>query len=157
MYERALFLCALGLVLSLVLLIYEHRASQHERLRIERLRMGSLYGAIYPLVMEMRRHELDRVRVERDRVVFYSVCPPGKVGEFVMEDHHFPPMTRNCTRALALLLSEDIPVLQEDANYRLKRYRVERPNGIRDDAYLYIVTNYYKAALIYKRAHVELW
>lgn len=153
----ALFLCVLGLLLALALLIYDHRRRQHEQLRIERLRLGALYREMLPLVKDMRRHDLDRVRVERDRVIFYGVCPPGKIGEFVLAEYSFPPMSRACTRTLTLLLAEDIPALREDTHYRLKRYRVERPNGMLDDAYLYVIRSYYKSSLMYKREHVELW
>lgn len=153
----ALFLCVLGLLLALALLICDHCARQHECLRIERLRLGELYGRMLPLVQDMRRHDLDRVRVERNRVTFYGVCPPGKIGEFVLADYDFPPMSPACTKTLTLLLAIDIPALQEEAHYRLKRYRVERPNGIRDNAYLYIMRGYYKTSLMSKRAHVELW
>ena len=153
----ALFFCASGLLAALALLIYDHRSREHERLRIERLRRRSLYREMLPLVRDMRKRDLDRVRVERDRVVFYGVCPPGKIGEFVLAEYNFPPMSRSCTRTLTLLLAEDIPALRKESNYRLKRYRVERPNGIRDDAYLYTMRSYYKTALMAKREHVELW
>ena len=69
----ALFFCALGLLTALALLIYDYRSREHERLRIERLRRGSLYREMLPLVRSMRKHDLDRVRVERDRVVFYGM------------------------------------------------------------------------------------
>lgn len=153
----ALFLCVLGVVLAIALLVWDHRRRQHERLRMERLRLGPLYGELYPIVADVRRHDLDRVQVERNRVIFYGVCPPGRIGEFVLADHHFPPMSKACTRTLTMLLAEDIPALQEDAHYRLKRYRVERPNGIRDDAYLYIIRSYYKTALMRQREHVQLY
>lgn len=153
----ALFLCVLLIALAVILLVGEYRYRQHERLRMERLRLGPLYGELYPIVTDVRRHDLDRVQVERDRVVFYGVFPPGRIGEFVLADHGFPPMSRACTRAMALLLAEDIPALQEDAHYRLKRYRVERPNGVKDDVYLYIIRSYHKTALMRQREHVQLY
>ena len=152
-----LFLCAAGLIAAFALLFFDARRHQHELLRMERMRSSPLYYEIYPLVQSARRYVLDRVLVERDRVVFFSMYPPGKIGEFSTTAHNFRPLTRERVRTLTLLLAEDMPALQENAHYRLKKYPVIRPNGIRDDGYIYVMRSNYKTALMLKRQRARLY
>ena len=53
--------------------------------------------------------------------------------------------------ALSQVLAMDLPVLQSDWNYRLRRIRVTRPNGMQDDAYIYSARSPYKARLLAAR------
>lgn len=152
-----LFLCAAGLIAAFALLIYDARRHQHELLRMERMRGSALYYEIYPLVLHARRYVLDRVQVERDRVIFYSMYPPRKIGEFSITGSGFRPLTRERVRTLTLLLAEDMPALQENGHYRLKKYRMIRPNGIRDDGYLYVMRSNYKTTLMLERQRARLY
>lgn len=157
MGNGTLFLCAAGLIAAFALLIWDSRRHQHELLQMERMRSSPLYYEIYPLVLHARRFTLDRVLVERDRVIFFSMRPPGKIGEFSIVENGFRPLTKERVRALALVLAEDMPALRENAHYRLKKYRVTRPNGIRDDGYLYIMRTAYKTTLMLKRQRARLY
>lgn len=151
-----LFFCAFGLVAVLALLIADEKRRQHELLQMERMRSSMLYYELYPLVLFARKHDIDRVQIERNRVVFYGVCPPGSMGEFSLTERNYRPLNEQRTRALMLVLAEDIPILRENGCYRLQRYRVYRPNGKRDDAYQYVIRSRYKTALMYERKRVRV-
>ena len=129
----------------------DRRRRQHEQLDKQRMRESMLYYEIYPLVVEARKHQIDRVIIERSRVVFYAVCPPGLLGEYVLTDRGHRPLNELRTWALAQVIAEDVPILQESGCYRLKRYRVTRPNGRKDDAYQFIIRTRYKTELMYAR------
>lgn len=156
MENWALFLCGALLVSAFVLLIVDERRRQHDLLRMERMRTSALYYDLFPMVQYAREHDIDRLRVERNRVIFYGVRPAGRMCEFILEDWDYRPLDRERTRALAMLLAEDVPILQSRACYQLRRYKVTRPNGIRDDGYLYTIRSDYKTSLIYARSRVRL-
>ena len=136
---------------AVVLYWSDRRRLQHEQIDKERMRGSMLYDEIYPLVAEAKKHQIDRVLVERSRVVIYTVCPPGLLGEYVLTDRGHRPLNDIRTWALAQVIAEDLPVLQHSACYRLRRYRVMRPNGRRDDAYQFIIRSRYKTELMYAR------
>lgn len=151
-----LFFCAAGLVLAFILLIADEKRRQHELLSMKRMRSSMLYYDLYPLVAYARKHDLDRVRVERSRIVFYGVCPPGRIGEFVLAERGYRPLNARRTLALTRVLAEDIPLLRSGTCYRLRRYTVQRPNGLRDDGYQYVICSHYKTALMYERQWARL-
>ena len=145
-----LFCCAAALGM-LVLLWTDHRRRQHEQIDMKRMRGSMLYYEIYPLILEARKHEIDHVLVERTRIVFFAVCPPGEIGAYVFSEWGHRPLNSRRTLALAQAITYDLPVLQENRYYRLKRYRVTRPSGQKDDAYQFIIRNSYKTQLMYAR------
>jgi hypothetical protein len=145
-----LFFCAAALGMLLVLWV-DHSRRQHERIDKERMRGSMLYYEIYPLVLEARKHEIDHVLIERTRIAFFAVCPPGEIGAFVLSEWGHRPLNSRRTLALAQVIADDLPVLQEPRCYRLKRYRVTRPNGQKDDAYQFIIRSGYKTELMYAR------
>lgn len=151
------FACVIALAGAGILLIVDHRSRQRETLRVERMRNSALYWQLKPLVEFASRHDIDSIRVERDLIAFFSVCPPGKMGEFVPSQFGYAPLSSHKTLALAQLLSEDLPQLQSSAKYRFRRYSVIRPNGTKDNAYRYTIRSGYKTALVYERKHVRLW
>ena len=55
---------------------------QRQLLSMERMRGSALYADLYALVCIARQHDLDEVRVERDRVSFFSMQPAGCLGRF---------------------------------------------------------------------------
>ncbi len=152
-----LFACACLLLGAATLLIMDRRTRQREALWMERMRHSNLYWQIVPLVDFARRHDIDSVRIERDHISFFSVCPPGKMGEFIPSQMGFTPLNAHNTLALAQLLAEEMPLLQSDSKYRFRRYRVMRPNGVWDMAYEYTIRSSYKTALMYERKRVKLW
>ena len=139
---------ALGMLL---ILWYDHRRRQHEQMDKERMRGSMLYYEIYPLIQEAQKHEIDHVQIERTRVVFYAVCPPGEIGSFVMREWGHRPLNPQRTWALAQVIADDLPVLQENQCYRLQRYKVTRPTGQKDQAYQFIIRSAYKTELMYAR------
>lgn len=145
-----LFFCAAALGM-LAILWMDHVRRQHERMDVERMRGSMLYYEIYPLVVEARRHNIDHVIIERTRVVFFSVCPPGELGAFVMSEWGHRPLNPRRTMALAQAIADDLPILQENRCYKLKRYKVMRPNGQKDDAYQFMIRSSYKTELMYAR------
>lgn len=152
-----LFLCGAAFALALGLLIWDDRRRRHELLRMERMRASSLYYQLYPQVMFARQHQLDRVQIERNRITFYAICPPGRICDFVVAEYGFRAMTPKRVQALMHLLAEDIPALQINAHYRLRRYRIIRPNGQKDFGYLFTIRSRYKTHLMQARQHVQLY
>jgi hypothetical protein len=104
-----------------------------------------------PWWCEARRHNIDHVIIERTRVVFFSVCPPGELGAFVMSEWGHRPLNPRRTMALAQAIADDLPILQENRCYKLQRYKVMRPNGQKDDAYQFMIRSSYKTELMYAR------
>lgn len=151
------FACAIALIGACILLMADHRSRQKEALRVERMKHSAMYWQMVPMIEFARRHDIDCIRVERDRVSFFSVCPPGKMGEFIPTSFGYAPMNEHKTLALAQLLSEEFPQLQSASKYHFRRYRVMRPNGIWDKAYQYTIRSNYKTALMYERKRVKLW
>lgn len=152
----ALLVCAAGLIAAFILLLVDERRRQHELMHMERMRGSMLYYDLYPLVAFARKRDIDRVRVERGRIIFYGVCPPGRMGEFVLSQRGYRPLSAQRIRALAQVLAEDIPILQAGACYTLRRYPVLRPNGQKDYGYQFVIRSQYKTALIYERRRVRL-
>lgn len=145
-----LFFCAAAV--GMLLILWGDRVRrQHEQVDKERMRGSMLYYEIYPLVVEARKHDIDHVQIERTRIVFFSVCPPGEIGAFVLSEWGHRPLNPRRTLALAQVIADDLPILQESQCYRLKRYRVMRPNGKKDDAYQFIIRSRYKTEIMYAR------
>ena len=124
---------------------------QRQLLSMERMRGSALYADLYALVCIARQHDLDEVRVERDRVSFFSMQPAGCLGRFDLTVGGYRYLNDRQVLALSQVLAMDLPVLQSDWNYRLRRIRVTRPNGMQDDAYLYSARSPYKARLLAAR------
>jgi len=153
----ALFFFAALIFTSIALLIWDTIRRQHELKMMERMRRSRMYYEMYPLVKYVRKHDIDKIRIERTRIIFYSVNPPGKMGDFVLAEWGYRPLTPAHTRALTLVLAEDLAPLQESRWYRLRRYTVMRPNGIKDDTYQYTITPRYKTLLVTQRKRAYLY
>lgn len=152
-----LFACASVLFGASILLILDYRSRQRDALRMERMKHSEMFWQLLPMIDFAKRHDIDSIRIERNHISFFSVCPPGKMGEFIPTDYGHPPMSERKTLALAQLLADEMPVLQSSSRYRFRRYRVMRPNGIWDKAYEYTIRSSYKTALMYERKRVKLW
>ena len=150
MSAGALAVCAAGVGLLLSFLI-DRRRRQHEQLYVKRMQGSMLYYELYPLIALARKHDIDHVQVERSRIVIYSVCPPGKIGEYVLSEWGRRPLNPERTWALAQALALDLPILQETQQYRLRRYRVIRPNGQKDYGYQFMIRRGYKTELMQAR------
>ena len=111
-----LFFCAAALGM-LAILWMDRVRRQHERMDVERMRGSMLYYEIYPLVVEARAHDIDHVLIERTRVVFFSVCPPGEIGAFVMSEWGHRPLNPRRTMALAQVIADDLPILTRPVSY----------------------------------------
>ncbi len=145
-----LFFCAAAIgMLSAVWI--DHNRREHELMDKKRMRGSMLYYEVYPLVVEARKHEIDHVLIERTRVVFFAVCPPGEIGAYVLSAWGHRPLNPRRTWALAQVIADDLPVLQESQCYRLRRYKVMRPTGQKDDAYQFVIRSGYKTEIMYAR------
>ncbi len=140
-----------ALAAAVIALLVDSNRRRHEEMYAQRMRRSALYYEIYSLVSEARKHEIDRVQIERSRIVFYAVYPPGKIGEYVMFDHGHRMLNAQRTLALVQSVMEDLPVLQDTRCYRLQRYTVTRPNGKKDYGYQFIIRSHYKTRLMYAR------
>lgn len=152
-----LFACAAVLLGASILLILDRRSRQFEALRVERMKHSTMYWELLPMIDFAKRHDIDSIRIERDHIAFFSVCPPGKMGEFIPSQMGYAPLSEKKTLALAQLMADEMPLLQSSSRYRFRRYRVMRPNGIWDNAYEYTIRSSFKTALMYERKRVKLW
>ena len=144
-------LCCVMLVCAGLLLWSDHRRRQHEQINKERMRGSMLYYEIYPLVAEAQKHPIDRVVVDRSRVTIHTVYPPGMLGEYALTATGHRPLNEDRTWALLQVIADDLPALRQARCYRLKRFRVTRPNGKKDWAYMIIIKNHYKAEVLCAR------
>ena len=125
------------------------RAQQsHDLIYKQRLRHSELFAQIYPLIERAKASDLERVQIERTRVSFYSVYPPGIIGEFSLTDTSWSPMDERKLWAMTQAIADDLPILLENKCYRLSHMRVQRPNGIWDSMYHYDINMGYKTELI---------
>lgn len=145
-----LFFCAAAVGL-LLLFIQERVARQHEEMYKQRMRGSMLYYEISSLIDEAKKHDLDRVLIERGRVAFYAVCPPGEVGSYLFSEHGHRPLNPDRVWALTQVIADEFPLLREKQCYRMKRYPITRPNGQTDDAFQFVIRTAYKTDLMYAR------
>lgn len=138
------------------LLIWEHTRRAHQLLAMQRMRNSQMYADLYELIKVCQGYDLDEVRIERDRVTFFGMFPPGCIGVFSLTVGGYRYMNARRVQALTQVLAVDLPQLQSDRHYRLRRYKVMRPNGMLDNAYVYTARSTYKAKVLYARRHVAL-
>ena len=153
----AFFFFAAAIVTGASLLISDLVRRQHELDYMIKLRNSDMYRDFYPIIQSVRKRDLDRVMIEKNRILFYGVNPPGVLECFVLGEWNYQPLTDRQIRALTLLLAEDIDPLKEKEWYRLKQYKSERANGKKDLAYRYTITHKYKAQLLAARSRVRLY
>ena len=139
---------------SIALFVVEHIRRAHHELAMKRMRESALYAELYELILYAQRYDLDEIRIERDRISFFSMIPPGCIGVFDLTLGGYRYLNRRKVLALTHVLSVDLPQLQSNRQYRLKRYRVMRPNGQMDDAYVYTARSAYKARVVMKHRRV---
>ena len=145
--------CVLGAV---ALLGWDHTRRAHQLLAMQRMRNSQLYADLYQLIKVCQQYDLDEVRIERDRITFFGMFPPGCIGVFNLAVGGYRYLNARRVEALTQVLALDLPQLQSDRHYRLRRYKVMRPNGMLDNAYVYTARSAYKARVVYARKHVLL-
>lgn len=146
----------LALAVGIYLLIRYQRERQKELYRMEALRDSRLYKDIYPLILRAAARDLDQVRIERDRITFTLVCPPGTLGVFELCQCGHRQMSRTRTRVLAEVVAEDIEILRDRGKYGLSRYRITRANGSVDYGYVYTIRTPYKDAVMEARRRISM-
>ena len=152
--DRLVLAGALCCLLALALWIANWRWTRRERLRMVKLRGSKMYADLYHLVRLARERELDQVRIERTRVTFTSVCPPGVLFEYKIRNISLRSLGKDRTRVLAEVLGEDIAKLNS-IHYSLRRYRVWRSDGTWEWGYAYTLRPVYKARLLKSRKTVQ--
>ena len=155
MEQGMLVLCAVCLTLAFALFFRERHRIRKERLLMTKLRGGSFYAGMYDMVRYARKYDLDQVRIERNRIVFSAVSPPGKLCEYSLSGAGVRVLSDCRARVLAEVLGEDIPALRTSV-YSLRRYRVMRPNGKIDYGYVYTLRSLYKTRLLYAKRYAPL-
>ena len=141
-------LSVVGLLAAICLILYDARRRQHEALEMKRMRMSALYADLYGIIESAREHAVDEVRVEHNRLLLTAVFPSGKLAEYVFSANNHRYLSATRTRALMHALTQDIPGLQKPDQYKMTRYYTRRPNGQRDEAYLFTIRSDYKTRLI---------
>ena len=127
----------LALAVGIYLLIRYQRERQKELYRMEALRDSRLYKDIYPLILRAAARDLDQVRIERDRITFTLVCPPGTLGVFELCQCGHRQM-------------------RDRGKYGLSRYRITRANGSVDYGYVYTIRTPYKDAVMEARRRISM-
>ncbi len=123
---------------------------------MEALRDSRLYKDLYPLIRRAAARDLDQVRIERSRITFTLVYPPGTLGVFELRQAGHAQMSRIRTRVMAEVLAEDIELLQDRRKYALTRYRIIRANGAVDYGYVYTVRTPYKDRIMEARSRLTM-
>lgn len=144
-----LTLCAVFFLAGLGILIWQRIESAHQLVAMRKMRGGEMYAAFYPVLMEALDKGIDEVRIEKERVTFMGIEPPGKSAEFNFMQEGFRCPDTSRLETLTLLIALDAEDLQSERNFALHRYQVMRPNGDVEKAYVYSARQGYRAA--YKR------
>ena len=146
----------IALISGILLLIHYKREREKELRRIEALRQMQVYRDMLPLVQRAASRDLDQVRIERDRIVFTLVSPPGTLGIYELQQCGHSQMSRTRTRVMTELLAEDIDLLRDRTKYNLIRYRIIRANGSMDYGYLYTIRSPYKDKIMEARRRISM-
>ncbi len=155
---QPLGICAwcLALAAGLLLMARYRRERPKEIFRMEALRDSRLYKYLYPLSCRAAARDLDQVRIERNRITFTLVYPPGTLGVFELRQAGHAQMSRVRTRVMAEVLAEDIEALQDRRKYGLTRYRITRANGSVDYGSVYTVRTAYKDRIMEARSRLTM-
>ena len=148
-------ICVALAVLGLALLWHEHIRQSHQLLAMRKMRGSKLYEELYAIVESVRERDLDEVRIERDRISFFSIYPPGKIADFDLQKAGYHPLDNQRAFALAQVLAMDIPQLQSSRNYDFRRYKEMRPNGAANEIYVFTVRKAYKAEVMAHRTRMN--
>ncbi len=140
---------------ALTLLIREHIQENHLLIAMRKMRGSTLYADLYGLVDSIRGKEIEEIRIQRGKVSFFGIYPPGRIGEFDFSQHGYSYLNDEKVYALAQVLAFDIPQLQSAKDYKLEKYRLERPNGTKDDAYAFIVRPEYKKKVMASHSRIS--
>ncbi len=115
---------------------------------MRKMRGSALYAELYEMLTLLNDKNLDEVRIERDRISFSGINPPGRLADFNLAERGYRFLDQDRILALVQVLALDLPALQNTRNYRLSRYYVTRPNGTRDSAYHYTAKGEYKMKVL---------
>ena len=148
MRDSVWIICLIMAAAALVLWWKDRSSNRHLILCMRRMRGSRFYAALYPTVEKMRSMDIDEVRVERNRVTFFSIYPPGKVAEFTMDTRGFGSLDNEHAYALAQVLAMDLPQLQSGRDYDFRCYKTMRPNGTKDDTYVFTAKKHYKQSVL---------
>lgn len=143
-------------IVGCALLFRYYRERQKELFRMEALRASRLYKDLYPLIQRAAARDLDQVRIERSRITFTLVYPPGTLGVFELSQAGHFQMSRTRTRVMAEVIAEDLEILRDPGKYSLSRYRIVRANGSVDHGYVYTIRTPYKDAIMEARRRLSM-
>ncbi len=150
-----LMICVLLFLAGLSILIWQRTRYAHQLAAMRRLRESELYAAFYPVLQSAMEKGIDEVRIEKERITFMGIIPPGKSAEFVFTAEGFRCPDRGRLEAMTQLIALDAEDLQSEKYFALSTYRVIRPNGDVERAYVYSARQGYRQAFKRRAAASE--
>ena len=148
-----LILCAALFVSGLAILIFQRVENAHQLVAMRKLRGSDLYASLYPVLESALEKGIDEVRIEKDSVTFMGIIPPGRSGVFDFAAEGYRCLDSYRLKTLTQLIALDAQDLQSERYYALHKYKVMRPNGEMDRAYIYSARQAYRQ--MFKRSVTE--
>lgn len=125
----------------------DRRHAQMDEIRVQKMRNGSMYAMLYPMVKKCRKRYVEQVSISRHGIMIGLISPPSAHVEFDFEEKGFYALTPEQLRALCLILEKDLEVLMNKSRYRFERKVIAKPNGDKETVYFYTIKSGYKAAI----------
>ena len=130
------------------MLLWDKKRTADELAEMEKMRASTLYQNIYPIIKDMRRVNLDRVVIERDKIEFFGMNPSTMLRSFCFSQHGLRMLKPRRLWALTQVLAEDMAELNDRRHFRLQIHRVELPNGAHGNRYIYCARSDYKTEMM---------
>ena len=100
-------LCTVLFLAGLGILIWQRNESAHQLVAMRRMRGSDMYAAFYPVLQAALEKGIDEVRIEKERVTFMGIIPPGKSAEFDFVAEGFRCPDRYRLQVLTQLIALD--------------------------------------------------
>ena len=132
-----IFLCVMLFISGLAILLWQRVENAHQLVAMRKLRGSDLYAALYPVLESALEKGIDEIRIEKDSVTFMGIVPPGMSGLFDFASEGYRCLDSYRLKTLTQLIALDAQDLQSEKYFALHKYKVMRPNGEIDKAYVY--------------------
>lgn len=147
---------AVCMATALLLYALSTRADREDSIQLRKLAESPLYQALRQQMRVLNHQDIDEIRIECSGITVTSVCPAHIVLSFSFKQNGNSLRNDSFTRLYAELIARDLPMLTERRAYKLRRYRVYRPNGREERAYAFIMRRGYKDYLLAERCPAQL-
>lgn len=148
-----ILLCGLTAAAMLICCAKSHHS---ENSQLDRLRGTAAYQQLKAGFSLLSQKDIDEVRIECSGITVTSVCPAHIVLRHSFKQNGNSIRNDSFTKLYAELIAQDFPFLTEKSAYRVYSYKVYRPNGKAERAYVFIMRRAYKDYLLYERNMAEL-